>query len=264
MAMKITRMALWKVEKKYVEFGVDGLKTHKSGRLFEPLNDKFYELVVQSWEKNKCGARKLHAILKRMGFCVSRRKIEQVLIAEGFQKSFPKRSKPRKYKRYEWPIPNLMWHTDGHVFKRGTLKGKHFISYFDDCSRKIMSYSVCDSENTKDALSTLYNAIGTHSVVPLKLNSDRGSAFTQSKFDKKGTINHTFQEALLDLGIQFVPSKVRHPQTNGKLEKFHDILEREFDERFKNLDEFINWYNNERASEALDYMTPTEAYKKRL
>ena len=37
-----------------------------------------------------------------------------------------------------------------------------------------------------------------------------------------------------------------------------------FDERFKSLDEFIEWYNTERVSEAVDYMTPNEAYKKRL
>ena len=75
---------------------------------------------------------------------------------------------------------------------------------------------------------------------------------------------HTFQEALKELGIKFVPSGVRHPQTNGKNERFFGILDREFDERFDTLDEFIDWYNNERISEAVDYMTPNQAYKKRL
>ena len=69
---------------------------------------------------------------------------------------------------------------------------------------------------------------------------------------------------LNDLGIIFVPSKRRHPQTNGKMEKFFDILDKEFDERFETLDDFIDYYNNERPSEAVDYMTPNEAYKKRL
>ena len=72
-----------------------------------------------------------------------------------------------------------------------------------------------------------------------------------------------FQEALENMGIRFIPSRRRHPQTNGKLEKFHDILDKEFDERFDTIDQFIEWYNNERASEALDYQTPNEAYKNR-
>ncbi len=202
--------------------------------------------------------------MKHKGFVVSRRKIEQVLIAEGFQKAVPKRSKPRKYKRYEWPISNLMWHTDGHVFKIAGLNGKHFISYIDDCSRKIMAYGVFNSENTKNALHVLYTSISKHGVVPLRLNSDRGSAFIANKFDKHGKASHKFQQALSELRIQFVPSRARHPQTNGKLEKFHDILEREFDDRFNNIEEFIHWYNNERLSEAVNYMTPNEAYKKRL
>ena len=96
------------------------------------------------------------------------------------------------------------------------------------------------------------------------LNSDRGSHFLASKKDKKGKSMHEFQEVLDELGIIFVPSKVRHPQTNGKNEKFFDILDKEFDERFETLEEFIEYYNDKRPSEAVDYMTPNEAYEKRL
>lgn len=263
MAMKVSRMAIWKIEQRYKKDGEDGLKDHKPGRLFEPIHPKFYDLVVKEWKKNKCGARKLHAVLKRKGFNVSRRKIEQVLIAKGFQKPVPKRRKPRKYKRYEWPLSNYMWHTDWHVIKATKLTGKSIIVYMDDCSRKVMSYCI-GGETTKNSLFALYSAIAKHSVAPYLLNSDRGSQFIASKFDKKGNANHKFQEALKELGIKFVPSKRRHPQTNGKLERFFGILDREFDERFDTLDEFIEWYNNGRLSEAVDHMTPTEAYKKRL
>ncbi len=242
---------------------MDALKDHKPGRLFEPLNSKFYDLVVETWKKNKCGARKLHAILTRKGYGVSRRKIEQVMKMEGFQKKFPKRSKPRKYKRYEWPIPNYMWHTDWHKIKAEKLKGKKILVYIDDCSRKIMSYIV-GCETTKNSLFALYDAIDKNGVVPYCLNSDRGTQFIANNFDKKGNANHKFQEALEELGILFIPSKRRHPQTNGKNERFFGILDKEFDERFETIGEFINWYNNERASEAVDYMTPSEAYKKRL
>jgi len=69
---------------------------------------------------------------------------------------------------------------------------------------------------------------------------------------------------LQESGIIFIPSRRRHPQTNEKLEKFHHILDVEFDERFETIDEFICWYNEERASEALDYDTLNGAYKKRL
>ena len=254
---------MWRIKKKFEKYGEHALKDHKPGRLFEPLSSKFYDLVIEYWKKYKCGARKLHAILKKKGFGVSRRKIEQVLIKEGFQKPFPKRKKPRKYKRYEWPIPNYMWHTDWHVIKAKKMKGEHIIPYLDDCSRKIMGYCT-GAETTKNSLFALYSAIAKNSVMPHILNSDRGAQFFPNKKDKNGKAMHEFQQALDELGILFVPSRRRHPQTNGKIEKFFDILDKEFDERFETLDEFIEWYNNERPSEAVDYMTPNEAYKKRL
>ena len=97
-----------------------------------------------------------------------------------------KRRKPRKYKRYEWPIPDLMWHTDWHRIKASKLRGEWFISYIDDCSRKIMGYGVFKSANTKNSLLVLYRAICANKAVPVLLNSDRGSQFIPSKFDKKG------------------------------------------------------------------------------
>lgn len=264
LAMKISKMALWKIEQNYKKWGDDSLKDHKPGRLFEPLNKKFYQRVIDEWKKQHCGARKLHAILKKKGFCVSLRKISRTLKAEGFQKPCRRRQKPRKYKRYEWPISNFMWHTDWHVLKVKNIRGKHLISYIDDSSRKIMGYGVFDNETTKNSLLILYKAISENKVMPYELNSDRGSQFIPNKFDKNGKANGEFQQALQELGILFVPSRGRHPQTNGKIEKFHDLIIREFDDRFETIDEFIEWYNNERASEAIDYMTPNEAYKKRL
>lgn len=261
--MGISRMSIWKIEQRYKKYNLYGLEDHKTGRPFEPINLKFYELVKKEWTNNKCGARKLHAVLKRKGFSVSRRKIEQVLKAEGLQKSCLKRQKPRRYKRYEWPIPNYMWHCDWHVIKSDKFKDKNIIVFIDDCSRKIMSYYI-GAMTAKNSLFALYNAITKHNVIPYCLNSDRGSQFFPNKKDKNGKASHIFQKVLNELGIIFIPSKKRHPQTNGKNERFFGILDVEFDERFETIDEFIEWYNNERLSEAIDYMTPNEAYKKRL
>lgn len=221
-------------------------------------------MVIQEWKKTKYGARKLHKHFVKKGYKVSLRKIQQVLVKEGLQKPCKARQKPRKYKRYEWPVPNLMWHTDWHKIKHGELKGKQLIPYIDDCSRKMMAYEVFDRATEHNSLMVLYEAIANNEAIPWKLNSDRGSQFIPNKFDKHGKANHAFQEALKELGIIFVPSKKRHPQTNGKCEKWFDIFEKEFDERFKTVDEFVKWYNDERISEAVDYMTPSEAYKKRL
>lgn len=256
-------MALWKIEQRYEKDGTDGLKDHKPGRLFEPLNPKFYDSVKTDWDKYRCGARKLHAIFKKKGFKVSRRKIEQVLVKEKLQKPFQRRKKPRKYKRYEWPLPDYMWHTDWHKIKAKKLRGENILVFIDDCSRKIMGYTT-GAMTAKNSIFALYSAISNNLVTPFIINSDRGTQFFPNKKDKKGKTLHEFQKVLEELGITFIPSKRRHPQTNGKNEKFFDILDKEFDDRFETLDQFIDYYNNERLSEAVDYMTPNEAYEKRL
>lgn len=263
MAQNINRSTIYRLKRRFEKEGVLAFKDRKTGRPFESLNPSAYDLIVKTYHENKCGARKLHAIMKRKGFGISRRKIEQVLILEGFQKSTPRRQKPRKYKRYEWPIPNYMWHCDWHVIKSEKLKGENILVFIDDCSRKIMSY-VLGKQTTKNSLFALYQGISNHGVIPYSLNSDRGSQFIANKLDQKGKANHLFQEALEELGILFIPSKKRHPQTNGKNERFFGILDSEFDERFETIDKFIKWYNSKRLSEALDYSTPNEAYKKRL
>jgi len=263
LAQKVSRIAVWKIQKKFEEQGDHGLIDHKAGRLFVPLSPKFYDLVIAEWKKHRCGARKLFVILKKKGFSVSLRKISQVLIRECLQKPCLKRRKPRKYKRYEWPIPNYMWHTDGHVIKATKLNGQTIQVYIDDCTRKLMGYCL-GGQTTKNALIGLYKSISDNLVTPFILNSDHGSQFVSVKTDKDGEADHEFQEVLKELGIIFVPSKVRHPQTNGKCEKFFHILDTEFDDRFDSLDEFIEYYNNGRLSEAVDYMTPNEAYEKRL
>jgi putative transposase len=259
LAQKVSRMTVWNVRQAYKKYGEDGLRDHRPGRLFEPLCPKFYNLVKDEWKIQHCGARKLHAILSRRGFGVSLRKISQVMKKEGFQKPCPKRQKPRRYKRYEWPLPNWMWHTDWYELK----DEKQLIVYIDDCSRKIMSHGVFEHATTQNARFVLYKAIVEHETIPVSLNSDRGAQFIANKRDKDGNADHEFEKTLEELGIQFIPSRRRHPQTNGKNERWNGILAQEYDERFASIDEFIDWYNDKRASEALDYKTPNQVYKEK-
>lgn len=257
MAIKISRMTLWKIEQKYKKDGEDALKDHKPGRLFEPLSAKFYKLVVKSRKELKYGERKLHAYFKQQGFSVSQRKIRQVLEMEKLIKPCPKRRGQKKYKRYEWPLPNLMWHTDWFELK----DDRWMIIYLDDFSRKVMSFGKFDEPTTRNALLIFYKAIVTHLATPVMLNSDKGSQFFASKRNKKGEAEHEFEQAMEEQGIHFITSRRKHPQTNGKTERWWGIFETEYDERFKSEGEFIDWYNEKRLSEAKDYQTPNQAYK---
>ena len=61
-------MALWKIEQRHTKWGDEGLRDHKPGKLFEPLNARFYKMIVESRKKLKYGTRKLHAYFKQNQF----------------------------------------------------------------------------------------------------------------------------------------------------------------------------------------------------
>ena len=68
----------------------------------------------------------------------------------------------------------------------------------------------------------------------------------------KGTWTPTvFENELLDLGIHLINSRPYHPQTNGKLERFHRTLETEVG-RHDSLGDFITYYNERRLHWSLD------------
>ena len=93
------------------------------------------------------------------------------------------------------------------------------------------------------------------------MNTDRGTAFVSNK--EEGASK--FQEYCESKGIQLVPSRIRNPQTNGKVERRWQ----EYDKhryRFKTLQEWIDWHNN-RLTTSLDivhYETPNTAFISKL
>ena len=65
-------------------------------------------------------------------------------------------------------------------------------------------------------------------------------------------MNSKFKRHLESLGIKLITSRIKHPQTNGKMEKLFDCYNRYRDD-FESLDGFVYWYNNVRFHhESLD------------
>ena len=95
----------------------------------------------------------------------------------------------------------------------------------DDSSRKIVAAGEFDAETTKNALVVLKQAQREcrkwYSIKAVL--TDHGSQFWANKRDKRGHAVHAFEQYLKKCHIKHVLCRVGHPQTNGKLEKFHDL-----------------------------------------
>lgn len=98
-----------------------------------------------------------------------------------------------------------------------------------------------------------------------ELIMDHGSEFGAHRIDEKGEWDGEFKQHILKYGIKPILAGVKHPQTNGKLEKFFDSYQR-FRNFFPTFDDFIDWYNN-RPHGSLNFdelETPEQAFWRKL
>ena len=189
----------------------------------------------------------IHAILKRHG-----------LIDEA------ESAKHTPYVRFEHPAPNDLWQLDfkGHFAMQEHRC--HPLTLLDDHSRFNLALQACANERGEtvhDRLTTVFRRYG----LPQALLMDNGSPWGNDA----GQPYTPFTVWLMQLGISVRHSRPYHPQTLGKLERFHRSLKSELLQHrtFSDLehcqrafDAWRDFYNLERPHHALDLDTPVSRY----
>lgn len=258
---KISRNHVYRLVARYRIDGTGAYKAKSPGRPTSQINTIFANKVQELREKTDYGSEKLHFLTASMGFGVSQRQIQKILDSRGLTEPCVKRRGQRKYVKYCWALCNYMWHTDWSFYKE-----KWYIAFIDDCSRKIMAAGSFDNATEEKASFVLYQAILSNEVCPKIIVSDKGPQFYNSKKDKKGNLPpSSFELELNTLGIRLITSRRKHPQTNGKVEKWFDTMKSRFRKHpDESLQDFVKWYNEERIHHALGYKTPEEVYWKKV
>jgi len=258
---KISRQQIYKLVAKYKKEGNEAYKAKRAGRPRYPLNKNFVKKIVELRKTTDYGSQKLQFVLNRAGFKVSQHIVQRVLDDAKLTDPCPKRRGQRKYVRFQWPISNFMWHCDWSQYK-----GRWYLTYIDDRSRRIMSAGEFDNANEENAIFLLHQAILTNEVSPYVLLSDKGTQFYNSKKNKKGERTLSlFEQKLKELGIKFWTARRNHPQTNGKQERWFGSMKARFKKHpEESLQDFVKWYNEERIHHALGYKTPDEVYFENL
>lgn len=257
----MSRQYVYKLTAKFKKEGAEAYKAKKVGRHKLKLNSKFVKRVVEIRKSDDYGSEKIHFVLRRAGFSVSKHIIQRVLDEQGLTDPCPKRRGQRKYVRYQWPISNFMWHCDYTFYK-----GKWYITYIDDRSRRIMATGEFDNADEENAIFLLHQAILINEVSPYIVLSDKGTQFYNSKKNKKGERTPSlFEQEFEELGIKFWTSRRNHPQTNGKQERWFGSMKARFKKHPKeSLPDFVKWYNEKRIHHAHNYKTPEEVYWENL
>jgi transposase InsO family protein len=241
--LKITPRRFKQLYAKYKTTNTTPTIGQNLGRPKKQIRQETIDTIKQAYEKDRLSAQYLQKIIyARQKITISRRTIHEVLLNLGYAHHQPSKQKRRApWIRYEHKHSLSLVHTDWHHSKNG----KYLCTMLDDASRNVLAAGEFDNETTKNALIVLKKAQKEcrkwYSIKAVL--TDHGPQFYANKRDSKGFAVHEFEQYLKRHNIKHVLCRVNHPQTNGKLEKFHDLYINHRG-RFDSLNEFVDWYNN--------------------
>jgi putative transposase len=156
---------------------------------------------------------------------------------------------------------NEMWQTDFTYFKIIGWGWYYLSTVLDDYSRYIITWELCANMTSEDVKPSILKALQiaglTKNTAP-RLLSDNGPCYISAEIK-------TF---LNKQGITPVHGRSCHPQTQGKIERYHrtmkNVVKLEHyyspEELNKALGQFVDYYNNQRYHESLKNLTPTDVY----
>ena len=160
--------------------------------------------------------------------------------------------------------PNELWQTDFTYLKVIGWGWFYLSTILDDYSRYIIAWKLCTTMKAVDVTDTLefaLDASGCNSATVVhkpRLLSDNGSSYVAA----------VLADYLDDKGMDHVRGAPHHPQTQGKIERWHQtmknrvLLENYFlpGDLERHISTFVDHYNNHRYHESLDNLTPADVY----
>ena len=160
--------------------------------------------------------------------------------------------------------PNQLWQTDFTYLKVIGWGWFYLSTILDDYSRYIIAWKLCTTMKTVDVTDTLdlaLQASGCDQATVLhkpRLLSDNGSSY----------ISGELAEWLEDQKMDHVRGAPYHPQTQGKIERWHQTLKNRIllenyylpGDLQQQIDAFVDHYNHRRYHESLQNLTPADVY----
>ena len=222
------------------------------------------ERVVILREETGWGAKKLHALLRdEQGMPVPVRTIHRILERRGL---VSEAAHAPALQRFERSRPNELWQMDTKGKYPQPERECHPLSLLDDHSRYLVGLYALPALTIARAWPCLVETFRQHGV-PQGMLMDRGSLWWS---EHNGWSLTWLSVQLIEQGIGLHYGRVRHPQTQGKVERFHRTLGAEV--RHRGLPAAWNqWpsllaaiqqdYNQRRPHEALGMRRPCELYQ---
>jgi transposase InsO family protein len=193
--------------------------------------------------------------------------IWRILKRRGFVTPQPHKRPRSSWKRFCVELPNQCWQADVTHWHLAHGGGVEILNIIDDHSRLAIASLARRTIGAPDVTATFTTAFTTWGP-PASVLTDKGAIFTGAP--RRG--GRTALEITLGtLGINYLTSRPYHPQTCGKVERFHQTQKKwltahpaaTIAELQHLCDQFRVYYNQRRPHRALDRRTPTQAYTRR-
>ena len=160
--------------------------------------------------------------------------------------------------------PNEMWQTDFTYFKIIGWGWMYLSTVLDDFSRYIIAWKLCTNMRAEDVTDTLDMALassGCDTATVLhkpRLLSDNGPCYIAGDLAEYIAANQ----------MSHVRGAPMHPQTQGKIERWHQTLKNRIclenyflpGDLEARIEAFVEHYNHQRYHESLNNVTPADAY----
>jgi len=264
--LKINRSTFYNWYAKYRRQGFDGLKDHYPGRkhYWNQIPDEIKELVVKvALNCPEKSSREVAAFYtEHYKYYVSESSVYRILKKRGLVAPavFNIISAADEFEDKTTHV-NQMWQTDFTYLKVKSWGWYYLSTLLDDYSRYIVTWKLCKTMKERDVEATIDQALFKHSIPREQrptLLSDNGSCY----------IANGLKTYLNRLGLNHIRGAANHPQTQGKIERYHRsmksvlMLENYFspEELERKIAHWVNYYNNQRYHEAINNLTPADMF----
>lgn len=271
-AYGISRQHLTRLVRRYRDGGLDALEPRSRRPLSNPGHtpDAVRERIVAL--RRELTAHGLDAgpltiawHLEREGSpAPSSSTIRRILHAARLVVPEPRKRPRSSWIRFEAAAPNECWQSDFTHWRLADGSEVEIIDWLDDHARYLLGLTACTRVAGDDVVAT-FLAAGDEHGWPAATLTDNAAVYT-SRFTGG---RNGFEYLLAYLGIRQKNGAPGHPQTQGKVERFHQTLKRwlgqqpaarTIAELQRQLDAFRLAYNEQRPHRALGRITPAEAY----
>ena len=230
----------------------------KNGRPTKPFTDEEVKIVKESYEKYRVCASTLRRIIDRdYSIRINHNRIHKIMIKLEFAKQIGKVHKRKKnWIRYERRHSLTAVHIDWYFCPE---KRVWIFAVIDDASRKMLALLEVDSATTDWSIKGMKMAQKYGKIK--QCISDHGAQFIHNLGGKS-----RFRHFLKKQGIKHILCKIKHPQSNGKIEKWFQIYKKHR-YAFDSKEKFLNWYNEIRPHLSLrikELETPQQAFIRKI